>query len=197
MIRRDYDTIARSVRGALSAAGDAGNAAKTGFSGPSGALPAAGGAAAPGERTLRIVADALWDGLHGEGVSWVGFYLFCPGEPEDRAMVLGPSRDTPACSPIGLHGVCGRAFTGRKTMIVRDVRDLGEAYVACDPRDASEIVIPCSASPGGDRAVEAGDGCWGVLDLDSHQVGAFDESDEAGLTQVLRAAGIAVRPAPV
>ena len=37
-------------------------------------------------------------------VSWVGFYFLGEGE-----MTLGPRRDKPACSPIGLHGACGRA----------------------------------------------------------------------------------------
>lgn len=197
MNSRDYDAIARSVRGALACPDDAGNTAKTGFLGSSGALPVSGGAVAPDERALRIVADALWEGLHDKGVSWVGFYLFHPGEPEDRAMTLGPSRDTPACSPIGLHGVCGQAFTGARTMIVRDVRDLGDAYVACDPRDASEIVIPCYYSPDGPDVGTHEPVCWGVLDLDSHETGAFDESDEAGLAMVLSAAGIGVRIASV
>ena len=31
---------------------------------------------------------------------------------------------------------------------------------------------------------------WGVLDLDSHEVGSFGEDDVAGLVQVLRAAGL-------
>lgn len=101
-------------------------------------------------------------------------------------MTLGPSRDTPACSPIGLHGVCGQALTGGAVRIVRDVAELGERYVACDPRDRSEIVLPCfSGAPGG-RV------CWGVLDLDSHEVGAFDDADERGLAAVLSVAGIGV-----
>lgn len=127
---------------------------------------------------MQAVVDALWNGLHGAGVSWVGFYL---ADGADR-LVLGPRRDTPACSPIGLHGVCGQAFTARRTRIVRDVSELGEAYIACDPRDRSEIVVPLLEAPAGT--------CWGVLDLDSHEVGAFDETDERGLREVLRAAGL-------
>jgi L-methionine (R)-S-oxide reductase len=129
------------------------------------------------EQRMRAVVDALWEHLHETGVSWVGFYL-PEGETE---LVLGPSRNTPACSPIGLHGVCGRAFTQRKAMIVRDVRDMGENYVACDPRDQSELVVPVFDETGA---------CWGVLDLDSHQIGAFSERDVAGLQSVLRAAGL-------
>ena len=32
--------------------------------------------------------------------------------------------------------------------------------------------------------------CWGVLDLDSHEVGAFDDTDVEGLQSVMRAAGL-------
>ena len=128
---------------------------------------------------MQVVVDALWDGLHETGVSWVGFYL---ADGADR-LVLGPRRDKPACSPIGLHGVCGQAFTARRTRIVRDVAELGEAYIACDPRDRSEIVVPLLEAPAG--------ACWGLLDLDSHEVAAFDERDEQGLKTVLRAVGLA------
>jgi putative methionine-R-sulfoxide reductase with GAF domain len=128
-------------------------------------------------RRMQAVVDALWDAHKDAGVSWVGFYLL-QGENE---MVCGPRRDKPACSPIGLHGVCGRAFAEQKAQVVRDVRDLGANYVACDPRDRSEVVVPL---------FEANGTCWGVLDLDSQEVGAFDEGDVRGLQSVLRAAGL-------
>lgn len=188
MKRRDYQAIAGAVRRRIGSPGDARNPSKTpentapnGFPAPEGAPDAA----------LRIIADALWEGLSGHGVSWVGFYRIVPGAPDDRAMALGPSRDKPACSPIGLHGACGQAFRSGRTLIVRDVADLGEGYVACDPRDRSEIVLPCFSSVDGEPR------CWGVLDLDSFEVGAFDGSDESGLTLVLSAAGIGVTPSGV
>ncbi len=126
---------------------------------------------------MRVVADLLWDGLHATGVSWVGFYLH---EGRDE-LVLGPHRDKPACSPIGLHGACGAAWRTRRPLVVRDVRELGPNYIACDPRDRSEVVVPL---------FEAGGRCFGVLDLDSHTPAAFDEGDVAGLQRVLRAAGL-------
>jgi putative methionine-R-sulfoxide reductase with GAF domain len=133
------------------------------------------------EGRMRAVVDALWTVLAGTGVSWVGFYLDQPTEPDDRRLVLGPHRDKPACSPIGLHGVCGQALRLRRTRIVNDVAELGEDYVACDRRDRSEIVIPLLDEAGS---------CWGVLDLDSWDLGAFTEADEAGLSRVLQAAGL-------
>ncbi|MHC5022340.1 MAG: GAF domain-containing protein [Planctomycetota bacterium] len=129
---------------------------------------------------MQSVVDALWNGLHEHGVSWVGFYLERADAPDDARLVLGPCRDSPACSPIGLHGVCGQALTSGRTRIVRDVAALGEDYVACDPRDRSEIVIPLEGDDGAVRS---------VLDLDSHEIGAFDEQDDDGLRRVLRAAG--------
>lgn len=134
---------------------------------------------ATGDRNARMrrVADALWEYLSPRGVSWAGFYLH---EGADE-LVLGPMRNKPACSPIGLHGACGQAFLKREPLVVRDVADLGENYVACDPRDRSEVVIPCLETDGT---------CWGVLDLDSHHVGAFDQSDVDGLRRVLRAADL-------
>lgn len=131
---------------------------------------------------MQSVVDALWGGLHDAGVSWVGFYMM---DAAAGQMILGPRRDKPACSPIGLHGVCGQCCRGGLAIVVRDVRELGDNYVACDPRDRSEVVIPL---------FDDGDGCWGVLDLDSHEVGAFDDRDVAGLERVLNRAGFHTRP---
>lgn len=136
------------------------------------------------EERMRRFVDAAWETLAQHGVSWIGFYLHDPKANAETALALGPRRDKPACSPIGLHGVCGQAFTSGATQIVRDVADLGENYVACDPRDRSEIVIPLFEDADGGEAR-----CWGVLDVDSFDVSAFDASDERGLKDALRAAG--------
>jgi len=161
---RDYDAIARAVRERL---------------GPD---------ASRAER-MQVVVDALWEGLADHAVSWVGFYLHDPqalGASPDQPLILGPRRDKPACSPIGLHGVCGQSFTTRATRIVRDVAELGDNYVACDPRDRSEIVLPLPDETDASDAPR----CWGVLDLDSFDVGAFTEADEQGLKKVLAAAAL-------
>lgn len=126
---------------------------------------------------MQAWVDAVWPALHDSGVSWIGFYLH---ESADE-LVLGPRRDQPACSPIGLHGACGQAFRSGQPLVVRDVADLGPNYIACDPRDRSEVVIPLFD----DRGV-----CWGVLDADSHEAAAFSERDVEGLTLLLRQAGL-------
>ena len=133
------------------------------------------------EVRMRRVVDALWSALADAGVSWLGFYLDHPGEPDDRRLVLGPHRDAPASSPIGFHGVCGQALRGGRTRIVHDVHDLGPDHVACDPRDRSELVIPLVDELGVS---------WAVLDLDAREVGAFSTVDAAGLARVLRAGGL-------
>jgi len=126
---------------------------------------------------MQAFVDATWPALYPTGVSWLGFYVDHGGDE----LILGPRRDKPACSPIGLHGACGKSFTSRQPLVVRDVADLGANYIACDPRDKSEVVVPL---------IDAQGACWGVLDLDSYDVNAFDDSDVAGLNMLLRKAGL-------
>ncbi len=73
------------------------------------------------DERMQAVADALWEALSDKGVSWIGFYVDRPGEPDDRRLELGPCRDKAACSPIGLHGVCGQAMRFRRPRIVPGV----------------------------------------------------------------------------
>lgn len=139
------------------------------------------------DAAMRRVADALWEALGGTGVSWLGFYTKPDGRDE---MILGPRRDKPACSPIGLHGMCGRAFLARRPLVLKDAAALDPAaYIACDPRDRAEVVVPLFNPDGA---------CWGVLDLDSYDPDAFDETDAAWLARILEAAGLSAprTPAP-
>ncbi len=132
------------------------------------------------EQTMRTCIDALWQKLAPFGVSWIGFYTKVPDVDE---MVLGPSRDTPACSPIGMHGVCGKAYLEKRAVIVHDTNALGDAFIACDPRDRSELVIPLFD---GLRC------CWGVLDADSHSVGTFTHNHAVRLTTLMESIGLSV-----
>ncbi|MFM9996265.1 MAG: GAF domain-containing protein [Phycisphaerales bacterium] len=122
---------------------------------------------------MQAAVDAFWEFLAPTGVSWIGFYTKPTGRDE---MILGPRRDKPACSPLGMHGACGRCWKERRPLVIPDVATLGAGYVACDPRDRSEVVVPLFAGDGS---------CWGVLDGDSYDVGAFDESDADGLTEAV------------
>ncbi|MGD9690721.1 MAG: GAF domain-containing protein [Phycisphaerales bacterium] len=149
--------------------------------------PGAGGSGGR-EAAMRAVVDAIWDefgigspreGTSSGAVSWAGFYVWSKSSPEE--MTLGPRRDKPACSPIGMHGACGRCFSSRRALVVTDVAKLGAGYIACDPRDRSEVVVPC-VNPDGSA--------WGVLDLDSYEVDAFDAFDALSLTRLMRSAGL-------
>lgn len=153
-------------------------------------------AAVPRATRMRLIVDALWERFgggearHGRGYSWVGFY-FGPGQPLDDGrtvgddeMILGPCRNKPACSPLGLHGACGRGWRQREALVIRDVSFLGANYVACDPRDMSEVVVPCFNQDGS---------CWGVLDIDSFEVGAFTRHDAEALCALLVRAGLSWR----
>lgn len=144
------------------------------------------------EARLQPLSDLLWDALSPRGLSWGGFYLIDASVPLDRlrregAMLLAARRDKPACSPIGLHGVCGQGFLEEATRLVEDVALLGAGYIACDPRDRSELVLP----------IYRNGVCWGVLDLDSHEVACFGATDIRGLEKVLRAAELLDRSPPV
>ncbi len=141
------------------------------------------GSSGSAEMRMQRFVDAAWDALAPQGVSWIGFYFKVGGADE---MVLGHRRDKPACSPIGLHGVCGRGWREQRPIVVRDVKVLGPDYVACDPRDVSEVVVPIfDPAPGPGHNT-----CTGVLDADSFDVGAFNEHDARELARLLLEAGL-------
>jgi putative methionine-R-sulfoxide reductase with GAF domain len=135
------------------------------------------------EDRLDAFCELAFAALAPTGVSWLGFYRVT--ESGD-AMTLVACRDRPACSPIGLHGVCGQSLRTGRTRIVADVLDLGEAYVACDPRDRSEIVIPL-LGPG--EQPPPGHPASYVLDLDSFDPGRFSDQDDVLLRTALERAG--------
>jgi len=139
------------------------------------------------EERMEAFVALWWDAFAATGVSWVGFYVDHPGEPDDRRMTLAARRPKPACSPIGVHGACGQCLLAGRTLVVRDVRDLGGGYIACDPRDQSELVVPCIDSQGRP---------WGVLDVDSHDVASFSQGDAAAACELLALAGLS-HPAAV
>ncbi len=127
---------------------------------------------------MKTVVDWAWDRFSTQGVSWIGFYGRAAG---NDGMILLERRDKPACSPIGLHGACGQALVRGKSLVVTDVAKLGEGYIACDPKDRSELVVPMFDPDGS---------CWGVLDVDSFDLAAFDRVDAEGFWSVCFAAGL-------
>jgi putative methionine-R-sulfoxide reductase with GAF domain len=126
------------------------------------------------DRMMREVVDVLWDTFAQSPYSWCGFYLLAT---DGQSLVLGPHRDKPACSPLSLHGVCGRVASGGEAMVVPDVKALGEAHIECDPKNVSEIVLPVRDKTGK---------VWAVFDADSAAPAAFDEMDQRWLEKILR-----------
>ncbi len=101
---------------------------------------------------------------------WVGFYL-----PRNEYLELGPSEGPPACFRISYSGVCGRAAKTGKPVIVSDVNRF-PGHIACDPRSKSEIAIP---------VLDSGGKLLAVFDVDSEEIGIFDETDEKWLYKIL------------
>ncbi|PKF78062.1 Free methionine-(R)-sulfoxide reductase [Vibrio sp. vnigr-6D03] len=104
-------------------------------------------------------------------LNWVGFYLM-----KDNELVLGPFQGKPACIriPVG-RGVCGTAVATDTVQRIENVHDF-EGHIACDAESNSEIVIPFRIN--GEIA--------GVLDIDSPEIGRFDQNDENGLIFLMK-----------
>jgi len=126
---------------------------------------------------MKVFIAATWPRLKDHGVSWIGFYQADLPLPHTTSMLLAAREPKAACSPIGLHGACGNCLTSGKSMVVHDVAQLGDNYIACDPRDKSELVVPCLDRTGNP---------WGVIDLDSFEVGSFDASDALNVQILLK-----------
>lgn len=106
-----------------------------------------------------------------EYFDWTGFY--CVVEP--GLLKLGPFAGEDGCLEIPFgRGVCGAAASTRETQLVPDVRQARD-HITCSPTTLSEIVVPVLAPDGSLLA---------VLDVDSDQLGAFDEVDRRNLEQL-------------
>lgn len=104
------------------------------------------------------------------GFFWVGFYLVKEGE-----LVLGPFQGPLACTRIAFDsGVCGHAYSTRKTVIVPDV-DAFPGHIACSSAARSEIVVP----------IFSGNDVVAVLDVDSDRLDDFSRTDADGLEVIV------------
>ncbi len=104
-----------------------------------------------------------------EKISWAGFYI-----AEEENLYLGPFQGKVACTNIRFgQGVCGAAAKEKKTIIVEDVNKF-PGHIFCDADSKSEIVVP----------VFTKNGLYGVLDLDSASLAAFNETDKKYLEEM-------------
>ena len=103
------------------------------------------------------------------GFWWTGFYIVKGDE-----LVLGPFQGPVACSriPFG-RGVCGTAWKRKESIVVPDVEQF-PGHIACSSLSRSEIVVPIFR----DKEVIA------VLDIDSRNLNAFDETDRESLEKI-------------
>jgi GAF domain-containing protein len=102
---------------------------------------------------------------------WTGIYeLFA-----DRMLRLGPYIGAPTDHveiPVG-RGVCGSAVSEAKDKNIADVRQEAN-YLACSTATRSELVV----------LIRRGDEIFAQIDIDSHDVDAFDARTEAEVKQV-------------
>ena len=122
--------------------------------------------------TCAIIHDVM-------GFFWVGFYLV-----EGDELVLGPFQGSVACLRIKKgRGVCGSAWQQRKTIIVPDVEKFAD-HIACSSLSRSEIVVPIFNVSNGTET-DSQPEIIGVLDIDSTEIGTFDETDAKYLEEII------------
>jgi len=95
---------------------------------------------------------------------WIGFYRAVEGR-----LILAPFQGPPACTQIYKgKGVCGTCWQKQETIIVPDVEKFA-GHIACSSLSRSEIVVPVFTTQ---------KTFWGVLDIDSEELNAFDSIDK-------------------
>lgn len=107
---------------------------------------------------------------HFTKISWIGYY-FLKGDK----LHLGPFQGKIACNIIQVgKGVCGKAVEMGETIIVPNTHEF-PGHIACDSGSNSEIVCPiyCNGK------------IIGVLDIDSYEFSAFNETDKIYLEKLL------------
>ena len=120
---------------------------------------------------LRATVAAV---LHHKvpGASWTGFYMLKDGE-----LVVDAYQGPVACLVLEAHtGVCWAGIDRAETVLVSDVEAF-DGHIACDSRTRSEIVVPLFGADGRPA---------GVLDVDSHKPGCFDDSHQAGYEKIVQ-----------
>jgi len=104
--------------------------------------------------------------------NWVGFYR----RVDERTLKVGPYQGGHGCLIIDMdRGVCGACLREKSIIIIKDVSTVDD-HIACSSDTKSEIVLPIIGNSGTVLA---------VFDLDSTEIGAFDETDEQYLSKVV------------
>jgi L-methionine (R)-S-oxide reductase len=123
-----------------------------------------------GGASFESVLDAAVQGVHqiDPRFDWTGIYELYP----DDVLRLGPFVGSPTDHVfIGVGtGVCGTAVAEKRNLNIPDVRKISN-YLACSTETRSELVI----------LIRSGDRIHAQIDIDSHQVGAFDDAAVASV----------------
>ena len=128
--------------------------------------------AAQGARFETLLETAV-HGVHefDPRFHWTGIYELFP----DGVLRLGPFVGAPTDHvfiTVG-RGVCGTAVAEKRNMNVPDVREVAN-YLACSSETRSELVV----------LIRSGETIWAQIDIDSHEVAAFDDQAVASVQQV-------------
>ena len=113
---------------------------------------------------IEALLEAAVKGVHqlDSRFHWTGIYELFP----DNILRLGPFIGAPTdhCF-IGVgQGVCGTAVAEKRNMNIPDVTKISN-YLACSSDTRSELVV----------LIRAGDSIYAQIDIDSHEIAAFDD----------------------
>ncbi len=104
------------------------------------------------------------------GYNWSGIYRL-EGDTLVLDEYVGAATDHTHIK-VGV-GVCGTAVAQNANQVIDDVRSL-DNYLSCSLETRSEIVV----------LIHSAGQILGQIDIDGHEVGAFDNSDERFLERV-------------
>jgi len=127
-----------------------------------------------GEKDLMTVLSTISCELYHafDHWNWVGFYR----RVDERTLKVGPYQGGHGCLTIDMdRGVCGACLREKSIILIKDVSTVDD-HIACSSDTKSEIVLPIIDNSGTVLA---------VFDLDSIEIGAFDETDKEYLSKVV------------
>jgi L-methionine (R)-S-oxide reductase len=117
------------------------------------------------QQKFETLLEAAVEGVHAldPRFHWTGVYELFP----DDVLRLGPFIGAPTDHVfIGVgRGVCGTAVAEKRNMNIPDVRRV-ENYLACSSETRSELVV----------LIRHGERIFAQIDIDSHEVAAFDDA---------------------
>jgi L-methionine (R)-S-oxide reductase len=125
--------------------------------------------------TIALMATLACEIHHADDrFDWTGFYRVVGPE----LLRIGPYQGGHGCLVIPFsRGVCGACARTMQVQLVPDV-DAFPGHIACSSATRSEIVLPVTDATG--RLIA-------VLDIDSDQPAAFDDTDARALAAILSA----------